>query len=1170
MKWKKLMLPMVIFGVTLMMSISSKAASEDNVKISFDFSSALGNDGYLTAGSRTSAGPKMKYTVSSQINNISVADFVLTSDPEDEQTVYELDNAGKIVFTVLEGQDTNKEKFNISSKNVEIKGPNYDNLINVTVGTKKRAVQYDELRRVEKAGYAKQSSQYVFVIKPDGTNKLVVAFYGEDEKGNEDSKILYKAKFQYEIKVPDTEYIVKSISTSSANGFITATGLAKSEISFDGAHTFTIKPERRIYNSSLDNGFKFIPRYAYGASGVGAAADGSFTTNGEQVTEEGYHFEVENGNGRKKEYIVKVDMPFSLNYIGFNTGEQDEWTIAKIYDNGIAQSIGMQTVFTLNANDTISVALNLPERRVLSEVELREKDGKGDVIQNVEINEGQDGFSFVMPRSAVKVTKLNFVVDTSPRYKITSSVAVKDSREEAEGCYVLVQANGTAVAESIKKGTQITLTAKTDGQGSDSRLHDYKFDHWENVDALNLTEEQKNSDTITFVMPEGDLSVKAVYVHDGTKLTVGTTHRNGGTIQLLAGGIGTGYNNIALTNDGEGGVSEDYYHPATYQILLKGYNPEGYTLKGWLDGNGRLYDTASTLNGVTWSEAVDTQKNRYICPTVDLTVAKNMTFIASFEPKTACNLTVEPNDSKMGSATASLGETAITAGTTLYDGQTITLKAVPNSAKYIFKEWKLTKPESGVTVTFANPESVETTFVMPAVSGGQMTIQAVFIENPNYQSEECTLSDVELLKSDGTLVKKANKETVDNVTTFTVQLSPKEMTKDETAKLTSNAYKLRLTYSNKATAKKDGGYDDNDGADKWSDGIFNPISVGSSGTFIITAQNTNFKQKYTIAIAYDDRPLLTAGAVNRISDTEATVDFTSSSAGSYYYAVVEKGAAEPTIDTSGVGVGVKANKAVTISLKSLTAGAKDIYIKVKNDDKYSDVKISDTLKITIPDYDPDKTGYTIETPQSPGGTISVDKKVAKEGELVTVTVTPDAGKQIKPDGLRYSQSGPPYEVVKIDTKTKQFKMPAYDISVSCTFVNADTVTTDGPAISAFIVNGVSGSINDTTGTITVTLPYGTDLTALKPAITLKGAVSVSPVSGEKVDLSSSKTYTVTAEDGTTKTYTVTAYTEAQPTSDKLWEDMLNHIGGNTGNTGKNTWWQKAKDMKKNNNYPKYW
>lgn len=268
---------------------------------------------------------------------------------------------------------------------------------------------------------------------------------------------------------------------------------------------------------------------------------------------------------------------------------------------------------------------------------------------------------------------------------------------------------------------------------------------------------------------------------------------------------------------------------------------------------------------------------------------------------------------------------------------------------------------------------------------------------------------------------------------------------------------------------------------------------------------------------------------------------------------------------------VKANKAVTISLKSLTTGAKDIYIVVKDDEDVDNVKITDPpLKITIPAYDPQNTGYTIETPQSPGGTISADKKVAKEGELVTVTVTPDAGKKIKPDGLRYSQSGPPYAVVKIDTTTKQFKMPAYDITISCVFVDADTVTADGPTISAFIVNGVSGVINDTTGTITVTLPYGTDLTALKPAITLKGAVSVSPASGEKVDLSSPKTYTVTAEDGTTKTYTVTAYTEEQPKSDKLWESMLEQTGGSTDHTGKNTWWKKAKDMKKHNDYPKYW
>ena len=1156
MKLKMWLIPVALIG--MMIWPFSVKAEDDIIHFSLNIDELTDENGYLQADDDAGDGTGLKYSVSMTGDSLSKSSFTDNGDG-----IFVNNNAGTLTFTLLDGQDSSKENwFNL--ENIKIRGGETPDFIAVSDGYTWRDDYWDNYAYEKCYMLTDAGDHFIFYLSEEYMEQgYPVCFIDAEGKS-------YEATYKVKLVLPESDYIVSNLNPYTSSGFISASGsgISKNDVIFDGAHTFTIKPERRIYNSSLDNGFKFIPRYAYGASGVGAAADGSFTTNGEQVTEEGYHFKVKNGKGVEKEYIIKVDMPFPLNYIGFNTGEQDEWTIAKIYDNGIAQSIGMQTVFTLNANDTISVALNLPERQVLSEVELREKDGIGDVIQNVEINEAQDGFSFVMPRSAVKVTKLNFVVDTSPRYKITSSVAVKDSKEEAEGCYVLAQAKGTEVAESIKKGTQITLMAKTDGQGSDSRLHDYKFDHWENVDALNLTEEQKNSDTITFAMPEGDLSAKAVYVHDGTKLTVGTTHRNGGTIQLLAGGIGTGYNDIALTNDGEGGVSEDYYHPATYQILLKGYNPEAYKLTGWTDGEGTPYNTTSPLEGVTWN-AVINKENSYICPTVDLAVAKDMTFIANFEPKMAWNLTVEPNDSKMGSATASLGEPAITAGTTLYDGQTITLKAVPKSAKYLFKEWKLTKPESGVTVTFANQESAETTFEMPAVSGGQMTIQAVFVENPNYQSEECTLTDVKLLKSDGTLVKKANKETVNDVTTFTLQLTPNEMTKDESLKLTSGTYKLCLTYSDKAKAKMEDGHED-DATGTWSDGISNPISVGATKTFTITAQNPNFHQDYKVAIVYDDRPLLTAGAVNRLSDTEATVDFTSSSAGSYYYAVAEKGAAEPTIDTSGVGVAVKANKAVTISLKSLTAGAKDIYIKVKNDDKYSDVKISDTLKITIPDYDPDKTGYTIETPQSPGGTISVDKKVAKEGELVTVTVTPDAGKQIKPDGLRYSQSGPPYAVVKIDTTTKQFQMPAYNISVSCTFVNADTVTTDGPAISAFIVNGVSGSINDTTGTITVTLPYGTDLTALKPAITLKGAVSVSPASGEKVDLSSSKTYTVTAEDGTTKTYTVTAYTEAQPTSDKLWEDMLNHIGGNTSNTGKNTWWQKAKDMKKNNNYPKYW
>ena len=153
-----------------------------------------------------------------------------------------------------------------------------------------------------------------------------------------------------------------------------------------------------------------------------------------------------------------------------------------------------------------------------------------------------------------------------------------------------------------------------------------------------------------------------------------------------------------------------------------------------------------------------------------------------------------------------------------------------------------------------------------------------------------------------------------------------------------------------------------------------------------------------------------------------------------------------------------------------------------------------------------------------------------------------------------------YEVVKIDTKTKQFKMPAYNISVSCTFVNADTVTTDGPAISAFIVNGVSGSINDTTGTITVTLPYGTDLKHVAPTIVTANASKVEPSSAQRVDLSTPKAYRVYASNGAYVTYTVTAYTEEPSPTQSLWEKLQNQINSNPN------WWELAEYQKKSGYY----
>lgn len=69
-------------------------------------------------------------------------------------------------------------------------------------------------------------------------------------------------------------------------------------------------------------------------------------------------------------------------------------------------------------------------------------------------------------------------------------------------------------------------------------------------------------------------------------------------------------------------------------------------------------------------------------------------------------------------------------------------------------------------------------------------------------------------------------------------------------------------------------------------------------------------------------PTLTGGGATRTSETAATVKFTSNEAGSYYYTVVESGAAEPDVSTSGTGTACDTTEQ-TISLTSLAgAGAR--------------------------------------------------------------------------------------------------------------------------------------------------------------------------------------------------------------------------------------------------------
>lgn len=104
---------------------------------------------------------------------------------------------------------------------------------------------------------------------------------------------------------------------------------------------------------------------------------------------------------------------------------------------------------------------------------------------------------------------------------------------------------------------------------------------------------------------------------------------------------------------------------------------------------------------------------------------------------------------------------------------------------------------------------------------------------------------------------------------------------------------------------------------------------------------------------------------------------------------------------------------------------------------------------------------------------------------------------------------------------------------------SDPVTpATGAKITAFSVLGVDGVIDQSAGTITVTLPAGTNVTAVAPSVAVTAGAVVSPVSGEVVNLTAPVVYTVTLGEETSR-YTVTVTFE-RSVSQQLWDELGNN------------------------------
>ena len=815
-----------------------------------------------------------------------------------------------------------------------------------------------------------------------------------------------------------------------------------------------------------------------------------------------------------------------------------------------------------------------------------------------------------------------------------------DKDGNRKGNVVFTNQSGTPITSAFE-GETVTAMAEP---YSESPMYEFSFVQWKNETGIKLTEEQCKTNTVTFKMPDADVTLFAEFKNVGTTVTWGSTPNGAPAVTV------------------NGNMRDTQYVYRRGSSANVGFNSDGNWKESWvLLGWEIMIDDVDRANDpeyVTYNDVSD-------YPSVKL-AGDNVQITAKFRSKIFAAVTAKASPATMGSAAVSVGSSdPVESKSVVFEGQTVTLTATPKSERYKLDEtnpWTVTD-SSGAAIEFTlvtADNNTQATFTMPS-TGNDITATANFVVDTSKPNDDCSLERVELWSADGAKLLSASNRAGD---TYTIEL-PASVTPSELPNLrlkficgdaehavvkqddtvwdeskgcgittlgqpqvftvvaednqTSAPYKVVINAETKITAvtllngtetiasgtlsgskwtitlpdsidadlltqigasdtifmkieyagaslkqvatTNGAGYDDAGKENSWDSGkIMCAISPGSEAQFIVTGID-GLTKEYTIAITRPNvstTPVLEKVSVERTSDNAATVKFTSSMAGNYFYKVVDKGATAPTVNTTRGGTtAVKGEN--TITLTNLSTGARDIYIVVKS---LSNVEC-DPFKIEIPAYGstetPDEGDFTITVNAPPtGGTITTNRTRANEGDEIIVTVTPKTGYQMKAGSLRYAFSAPGAKYKTITGNS--FKMPGGDVSITCDWETAST-TVNG--ITAFSINGVAGAVNNTTNTITITMPRGTDVTKLTPVIATNGVKSLTPGNGVTVNFTNAVTYTAAMEDGSSKTYTVTVYVDKGTLADQFWDKL-------TDFATQVPWWQYAEKQQSTSKYPKYW
>lgn len=719
-----------------------------------------------------------------------------------------------------------------------------------------------------------------------------------------------------------------------------------------------------------------------------------------------------------------------------------------------------------------------------------------------------------------------------------TAVFEEDTNPIAQALNLVVEPAGKAnVLVNGAKG----VTGAFEGESVTVSLGDlddyYEFDHWEitrdsSGESL-ITSAASYSESLTFVVPNSPVTVKAVLNAKSVNVAWRFMIKKGNNTYVGSSATTPYMADISIWKNG---VYQDPNSKITvvkgdtisFEVKLK--DPNKYILeKIWLDLSGttakNYYDYKGEYTLTSWKHNGKAIYQFLI----------NVGFDMNDGDIQRYNLNVvQP---------ASGGTIECSSVYPLADS-VVKLTAKPEE-NYRLKRWIVTDEyNNAVDVTVDDSDANSAKFTMPAAD---VTVTAEFEQTDASGAE---ILAVDILSGKGGAVIASGALAGD---AWTVDLSGviDKATADGIPQGTSGLY-MRITANEGTTVEQVNAF-----TGDWSKGdiaCYMPLNQG----VIFIAHNGEQSRNYTITLAYSEpgAPELSNGSAERISDKEANIKFTLSEDGSCYYVVVESGAAEPAIDTEGRGMSISAGEN-TLMLTNLAKGARDIYIVVKNASGVA----SKPMKIEIPAFSSgeEEGEYTISVAEHVGGTLTPSRTRANEGDEVTVSISAVDGMQMKAGSLTYTEAIENGKTVTIENG--KFTMPACDVTISCQWESTASQPTGG-GITGFVIDGIPGTI-DAGGNIVVTMPYKTDVTALRPVITGVNIAEMTPASGEAVDFTKPVIYTVTLTDGTVKLYTVTVQLQNAGAADELWDKL-------TDPSQTLPWWKYAEQQRNSGYYPRYW